>query len=389
MPRKRFPGSIDRRGDTFRVRLSVAGTMHSFTLETDDKRAAEQFARTKDKELRATQRRKASGLAVGVTFSALLATFREQAMPGVAEGTRNAYEDSLGPIETYFVTELGDPIIESIAAKHVTEFLTWRRVHRLDGDAPLSPRTLVRDRSVLHRLFSFADRLELRQGNPVARVDRPRVDRFEPVILSADQYNALVTTCGDDRPMLRTYVLTLGEAGLRCESEALHLRWRDIDLDAGFLWVASGHEHRTKTGRGRHVPLTSRLATALREHTLRFKAATYRGRTSEFVFHHEMTRRHHKAGERITSMRHAFANAAARAKLPDELRQHDLRHRRATTWLAEGKSPALVKEALGHASLATTMQYMHLVRDNLRALVETPQTAPQQPPQVGQLSGQR
>lgn len=59
-----------------------------------------------------------------------------------------------------------------------------------------------------------------------------------------------------------------------------------------------------------------------------------------------------------------------RAKLPADLRQHDLRHRRVTTWLAEGKSPALVQKAMGHADLATTMGYTHLVDDDLLALVD-------------------
>jgi site-specific recombinase XerD len=48
-----------------------------------------------------------------------------------------------------------------------------------------------------------------------------------------------------------------------------------------------------------------------------------------------------------------------------------LRHRRVTTWLAEGKNPVHVKEALGHADLATTMGYTHLAREHLRSLVET------------------
>jgi site-specific recombinase XerD len=48
---------------------------------------------------------------------------------------------------------------------------------------------------------------------------------------------------------------------------------------------------------------------------------------------------------------------------------HDLRHRRATAWLAEGRSPVLVKEALGHADLRTTMGYTHLAKEHLRALV--------------------
>ena len=58
-----------------------------------------------------------------------------------------------------------------------------------------------------------------------------------------------------------------------------------------------------------------------------------------------------------------------RAKLPTDLRQHDLRHRRVTTWLAEGKSPALVQKAMGHSDLATTMGYAHLLDHDLLALV--------------------
>ena len=56
-------------------------------------------------------------------------------------------------------------------------------------------------------------------------------------------------------------------------------------------------------------------------------------------------------------------------ELPLELHQHDLRHRRATTWLADGKNPVHVKEALGHADLRTTMGYTHLVKEHLRSLV--------------------
>ena len=75
------------------------------------------------------------------------------------------------------------------------------------------------------------------------------------------------------------------------------------------------------------------------------------------------------AGERLQSFHRAFASAAKRAGLPPDLRQHDLRHRRVTTWLAEGKSPALVQKAMGHVDLATTMGYAHLFDEDLLALV--------------------
>lgn len=72
-------------------------------------------------------------------------------------------------------------------------------------------------------------------------------------------------------------------------------------------------------------------------------------------------------------MRGAFAGAVKRAELPEDLNQHDLRHRRVTTWLAAGKSPVLVQKAMGHSDLQTTMKYTHLVSDDLLALVEDPE----------------
>lgn len=61
---------------------------------------------------------------------------------------------------------------------------------------------------------------------------------------------------------------------------------------------------------------------------------------------------------------------AKRAGIPvKEWTQHDRRHRRATTWLAEGRNPVHVKEALSHSTMQVTMGYTHLAREHLRSLV--------------------
>jgi integrase len=177
--------------------------------------------------------------------------------------------------------------------------------------------------------------------------------------------------------MLSLYITTLGEAGVRCDSEALHLRWEDVDLEEGFLWIASGRDgHRTKSGKGRWVPMTPRLRQAMREHFAHFRFATYGDQRTPWVFHHLTSRRHAEAGQRIGVFRRGFKGAVVRAKLPAYLHQHDLRHRRVTTWLAAGGDAVKVKEAMGHADLRTTMDYTHLVRDNLRSLVQAPSGKP-------------
>ncbi len=146
--------------------------------------------------------------------------------------------------------------------------------------------------------------------------------------------------------MLGLYVLALGETGGRYESEILWIQWDDIDLEGGFLKISP------------------RLRVALREHSLRYRAAKYDGQPSPWVFHHTTARRLHKAGKRIRSLYSAFKAAAERAKLPPEFVQHDLRHRRVTKWLADEKSAVLVREAVGHADLRTTMAYTHLAREH-------------------------
>lgn len=97
---------------------------------------------------------------------------------------------------------------------------------------------------------------------------------------------------------------------------------------------------------------------------------------SPWVFHHTTTRRHYREGERIGSLRASLRSAAHRAKITDAFHAHDLRHRRVTTWLAEGKNPVHVKEAMGHSDLRTTMTYTHLAREHLRSLVELQSPSP-------------
>jgi integrase len=370
---KRYPGTIVKRGDSFRIYLCVGGKRHHFTARTTDRREAERFAIDKAAGLERVHNRGRMGLPGSMAFSALVELFERQELPALSIGTQQAYRESLTALSPYFVDELGDPQLERIHAKHIAGFLAWRRVNRRGGKNPKKPkkpvsnRTLQKDRAVLHRVFNMAERMEFREGNPVARVPAPKADPRDPVILSADQYERLITAC-DGRPMLELYVLVMGESGLRSESEALHLRWPDVELreSGGFIWVSSGERgHRTKSGKGRHVPMTPRLAAAIRAHF-----AAYRFAGSEWIFHHLTSRWHFRRGDRIGSMRRAFRNAITRAKLPEQLHQHDLRHRRVTTWLAEGRDVVLVKEAMGHSDLRTTMGYTHLAKEHLTALVD-------------------
>jgi integrase/recombinase XerC len=373
--KRKHPGTFENRGAYQRLILYCGGKRHTFRIDTFDKKAAEKFAREKLRELQKQLDRAHVGLAGRTDFSALLGQFRRDEIPTLALGTQRSYKDSFAPIERFFVDELRDPSIDRIGTKEIKAFLAWRRNQRRVGKhqkasaEPVSNRTLQKDRAVLHRLFDYADRLELREGNPVSRVDQPKADPRTPVLLSDEQFEKLLAECAS-HPALWLYVLTLGETGGRCVSEVLHLRFDDVDLVEGFIAIRSGEDgHRTKSGKSRFVPMTPRLLAAMKTHFARLRFASYNGKSSPWVFHHELSRRWHVAGARVKSFRTSFDRAATAAGIPAAFHRHDLRHRRVTTWLAAGKDVVHVKEAMGHSDLRTTMGYTHLSREHLRSLV--------------------
>ncbi len=94
-------------------------------------------------------------------------------------------------------------------------------------------------------------------------------------------YEQLVSAAEEIDPRAHLIVLLGGEAGLRC-GEIAALEWADVDLQKRQLCVQrsewKGHVTVPKGGRLRYVPMTNRLATALREHRhLRTRPSTVSG----------------------------------------------------------------------------------------------------------------
>jgi site-specific recombinase XerD len=367
--RKNHPGSIEvLPSGSIRVRLSVAGKVHRFTLKDRTREEARDWATWKHQELKREAGREQEGLPGRVPFSHLLERYEETELPGLAPNTQDTYLGSLRFIRRFFVGKRGDPQVDKIRAGLIHEYLTWRR-HTGPGGSAVSGYTLAKDRRLLHRIFVLAETLELRDGNPVARVPAPKVDPRDPILLTPEELDRLLEEL-EDHPTTRLWVLILAETGARAFSEATWLRWEDVRLEDGFLWIASGrHGRRTKSGKGRWVPLTARLAEELRRHGEERRMRLYRGKRTPWVLHQTGRR---KEGERYRGSRSIIEGAAERAELPEGWRLHDLRHRRVTSWLAAGKNPVHVKEAMGHSTIQVTMGYTHLAREHLKSLVEAP-----------------
>ena len=142
-------------------------------------------------------------------------------------------------------------------------------------------------------------------------------------------------------------VLLRGEAGLRC-GEMMALEWRDVDLAKRQICVQrsewKGHVTAPKGERLRYVPLTVRLATALREHR-HLRSARVLCRNN--------------APLSADVVKHYVERAARRAGLKEN-GVHRLRHSFCSHLAMRGAPARAIQELAGHTDLLTTQRYMHL-----------------------------
>lgn len=203
--------------------------------------------------------------------------YQREELPTLAQGTQAAYKDSPGRFRSYLVDQQGDPKLRDLGRADVKRCIRWLARHRgrwrKRNGGRVSMRTVAKHFRVLRRLINYAVEMEYLDAKPSAQMKEPKADDHNVIILHSDQYERLLAKAKS--PMFRLYILLLGEAGLRAYSEALHLRWSDIDLAGGFMHVVSGRDgHRTKAGKSRYVPMTPRLQEAIKEHAARFRFAS-------------------------------------------------------------------------------------------------------------------
>jgi len=161
---------------------------------------------------------------------------------------------------------------------------------------------------------------------------------------------------------------TAVSTGLR-QAELLGLRWRDIDLDMLSISVSQAlykrrgiclfKEPKTAHSR-RRVAMTPKLALFLREYQAERESMYWQlGKPlalDDLVFASV-------EGKPLdpSMLSHEFARIAKKVGL-ENVRFHDLRHTFASLMLLRGAKPKVISEALGHSSVAFTMDvYSHII----------------------------
>jgi integrase/recombinase XerD len=231
--------------------------------------------------------------------------------------------------------------------------------------ARLAPRSLARRISAIRQFYKFLLIEGVRQDDPTAELDTPRLGRPLPKILSETEVRALIDAArnwpGEEGSRLRCVLELLYATGLRV-SELVTLALAAALRDPRFL-VISG-----KGGKERIVPLSEPGRRSLSEYLGCRERFLSGSRPSRWLFP-SRGRAGHLTRQRCGQLLKELAIAAGID--PGRLSPHVLRHAFASHLLDHGADLRSVQQMLGHADIATTQIYTHVQTDRLRKLVET------------------
>ena len=172
--------------------------------------------------------------------------------------------------------------------------------------------------------------------------------RRPPEVLTEAEAIALIRACSTRAPTgvrNRALIAVLWRSGLRI-SEALSLELRDLDLEAGSIRVRHGKGDRSRT-----VGVDEQTSALLARWLDRRRTLSPGARSPIFC-----TLR----GGRIDSsyVRRLLPRLACKAGIERRVHAHGLRHTYAAELAREGTAINVIRDALGHTSLAVTDRYL-------------------------------
>jgi integrase len=255
--------------------------------------------------------------------------------PSTAEAYESVYRTYLLPtFGSKRIDAIGDELVQRLKGELVGEDLANKTVNNV--------------LSALSVTLKQALEWKVIEAMP-CRIRLLRWEFTEIAFYDFAEYRYLVEAAAAIDPRIELLVLLGGDAGLR-RGEALALEWTDVDLRRRSMHVQrsswNGHVTMPKSGRSRRLPLTERLAEALRAHR-------------------------HLQGPRVLYcddgtiptnkiVRRWMEQAQRRAVLPATGAYHILRHTFCSHLAMQGATAKAIQELAGHQDLTTTQRYMHL-----------------------------
>lgn len=275
---------------------------------------------------------------------------------------RIAVSPAMSTLETnafthWWLPHLGKCRVDQVTVDHLQRVVSEEMVD-------LAPATIKSYLAALSRFYSWAIKSGYVSANPTVDVVRPRDQRRDLSVISAELVRQVIEAFSDHA--LFVPVVLAAATGMR-RGEVLGLRWSDIDFGAGSISIMRtlgkhGIQPPKTAGSRRRIAIGPGVVSLLRDELDRQeKLRAELG--SEWNAEGWVCASEVGTARDPDNVSHRFVKRIRAAGLP-KITFHDLRHAHATQLLREGEHPRIVSERLGHSSIAVTLDvYSHVLPD--------------------------
>jgi integrase len=266
-----------------------------------------------------------------------------------AKEHKKSFDTDLAYYNKHLEPRFGRKALDDITSLDIERMKSEMKKDLNSRGKPYAAATIKHQIVLLRRLFNLARKWSMYDGgNPVERVQMPKVDNQRTEFLTAVELDSLMETLDswpyqDSAAFIRFALFT----GMR-RGELCGLAWDDVDFERSMVTLRNPKGGRTVT-----IPLNEQALGVLRSLDVK----------SSLVFPGEN-------GKQRRDFKGPWQRIRKAAGLPDDFRFHGLRHHFASTLVSNGVDLGIVRELLTHKHVGTTERYAHFapgaVRDAAR-----------------------
>lgn len=273
----------------------------------------------------------------------------------LSDNTLDAYILDLQKLQTYAENEL-----EGVSPVEISYLQLQEYLYTLSKEA-FSERSQARWISSMKTFFKYLLEDEIREDNPAALLETPKLGTYLPDTLSLKDIETLVQAIDKSTDLGRRnhcIIEVLYGCGLRV-SELVALKISDINFKENFVRIEG------KGSKVRWVPLAKYTAQLIIDYINEVRA---KGKINPKSEDHLFLNSRGNALSRVMVFL-IIKELAEQANIQKSISPHTFRHSFATHLLQNGADLRFIQEMLGHSSITTTEIYTHLDTEELRETI--------------------
>ncbi len=248
-----------------------------------------------------------------------------------------------------FINELNNKNILNITSDDIKLFLK--------KDNYKSDKTKAHYITVLNNFYTFLNKENIIEFNPVENIKLPKLSKKLPSFLTIEEVDKLLDINLNNAYDYRNKAMleTLYGTGIRI-SELINLKLSDIDFIEDYIRVFG------KGSKERIVPFNDICKKYLEIYINEYRSVLLKSKTSEYVFINSLGNNISRQG-----FFKVLKEICKTSGINKNVSPHILRHSFATHLLNNGADLRIIQELLGHSDLSTTQIYTEVLNDKIKS----------------------